>query len=534
MTPDVIAEIMEYDFDFLIKIITNKLSPKNFEHCYYVQNQIWWCKRNSVVYEEFDYLSQLFRNDMYETFIKLDWDRLREKERFEYDDINHYEELKELEVRNGFRFNSLKEFEKFYYQYIHIKNWREKERDLFDNKSIEYVIDENLNKNKSLGKEIISFIINKGNEINYIPNRLLNRHLQSKEDTYFFWRIIFKSDFNKKMEWIQSFFGNIDIAFISKESIFSKFKRFLNISNTRIYLSQYLYELRQTNQNFFFYNTDKLKKLVEIDNLFFEDILKISIEKNKNSETKIYLNEYFFGESFELLGSDFKLIKDAYLQQVSFQNSFDYWGKGFLNILKEDDSFLKDYIEIFYDGHKYKEQSGNRNLSKIWGIKNIEDILSDIFDTIIKNSNYYGISDHFCNIFFSNIDIQFEEKTNKFILSYLQKNHLDPNKVNIIINIIHHSKSELFEKAFIQYIYQNQDVECFKKISWIKNQVTFSGDTIVGDVRANNWRKLNELIGKINLGVKLLPIKQYINNNIQAHLGYGNKERERKFLSQKN
>ena len=53
VSPDVIKEIMEFDMPFLINIIDKHLSVDSFEHCQYVQEQISWCKRNSLLDQSF-------------------------------------------------------------------------------------------------------------------------------------------------------------------------------------------------------------------------------------------------------------------------------------------------------------------------------------------------------------------------------------------------------------------------------------------------------------------------------------------------
>src|SRR5690606_30884249 len=84
--PDVSKEIMEKDIPYVVRIIERHLNKDSFEHCKYVQNQIRWCKRNLVSHPSFNTLEQKFTNPMYEIYLKIDWDRLRDKEAYEFDD----------------------------------------------------------------------------------------------------------------------------------------------------------------------------------------------------------------------------------------------------------------------------------------------------------------------------------------------------------------------------------------------------------------------------------------------------------------
>ena len=65
---------------------------------------------------------------------------------------------------------------------------------------------------------------------------------------------------------------------------------------------------------------------------------------------------------------------------------------------------------------------------------------------------------------------------------------------------------------------------------WRGNGGTYSGDVIIGDIQASEWRNLLSIANKSALGIKLIPIKNYINKQIEYCLQSGDRERERKFL----
>ena len=65
---------------------------------------------------------------------------------------------------------------------------------------------------------------------------------------------------------------------------------------------------------------------------------------------------------------------------------------------------------------------------------------------------------------------------------------------------------------------------------WRGNGGTYSGDVIIGDIQASEWRNLLEIANKSDVGIKLIPIKNYINEQIESCLRSGDWERQRKFL----
>ena len=89
---------------------------------------------------------------------------------------------------------------------------------------------------------------------------------------------------------------------------------------------------------------------------------------------------------------------------------------------------------------------------------------------------------------------------------------------------------QLFEKILLQHISSNQDVETFSRIWWRGNGGTYSGDVIIGDIEASDWRNILSIVEKSTGGVEMIPIKNQINRNIEYALKSGDRERQRHFL----
>ena len=114
-TPDVVKEVMEFDVRFVLSIINNHLTNSNFEHCYYVQEQIRWFVKNDIKNNKFDLLKRKFINERYLVYLKIDWDRLRDKDSYEFANYEEYEKLKEgpfKKYKVGLLYGKLKAKEK--------------------------------------------------------------------------------------------------------------------------------------------------------------------------------------------------------------------------------------------------------------------------------------------------------------------------------------------------------------------------------------------------------------------------------------
>jgi hypothetical protein len=353
--PDVTKEIMEFDIPFIVDIINKHLSEKSFEHCKYVHDQIRWCNRNSISHHSFKTLAHKFTNPTYEIFLKIDWDRLRDKEMYEFDDYSEYEKLKEAEIRNSFVFKNANEVKEFYNIFTFLKKIAKNEWNY--NTTLDHVIDENCSKHFDLGCLLLTEVIVRDNEVNYIPRVVFRNHLKQVKEVNIIWGILQKHEFVNKGLWELSFYDYIDDSLLTEDYVQALIK---TVSS-----------MKEANTIHF----DRLQRFLNIEPNLFQIILRTIVEKNEKEGTRLQVWMDSFSSHFEQLGDDLELIKKAYLQQNKIYNHFDYEGKGFLKILKKDSGFLIDYVNSLYSDEQSRLSVDHRNLSFIWQVENIERVL---------------------------------------------------------------------------------------------------------------------------------------------------------------
>lgn len=510
VSPDVSKDIMMFDTPLLVGIIEKHLTSDSFDHCRYVQDQIRWCQRNSISHPSFISLASKFRNPVYESFLKLDWDRWRDKEMYEFKYYREYEKLKEAEIRSSFVFSDVDQIKQFYKTFALLKGVTKNGWNF--NSSLDLVIDENLSRNFDLGCEFLSLVIISGNEVHYIPRVAFRNHLNSKEKSERIWSILQQQEFTHKDLWELAFYDYLNDTLISE-------KYTQALVNT-------VSSMRDSNTIHF----DRLKRFLVIEPKLFQIILRAIVYKNEKDGTRLQVWMDFFSEHFDQLGDDIELIKTAYLQQDKIQNHFDYEGKGFLNILKKDSKFIIQYLNDLYADKPFGLSGDHRNLSFVWQVDDIEKVLGEVFDLVIQKESYLGILDHFCNSFFRNLQGKENEKAKTFLLSYCNANASDPDKINVVVDIARHTMKEIFDEIMLLFLSLNQDKEAFSKIWWRGNGGSYSGDVIIGDIEAAEWQNILATVNKSTVGIKLIPIKKYINEQIEYNLRSGDRERQRRFL----
>lgn len=509
--PDVSKEVMQYDVPLLVDIIQKQLTTSSFEHCKYVQDQIRWCIRNSVSHSSFTELLNIFRNSTYETYLKIDWDRFRDKDMYEFDNYREYEKLKEAEIRSSFLFNNQGQVVEFYNTFAFLKKLTKNEWNYTT--TLDYVIDENCSRNFQLGCHLLQVIIENNNGVNYVPRVVFRNHLKESQNAEIIWNIIQKKMFIDKALWELSFYDYLDESLMGSKHVQSLVNTISGINGS------------------YTIHFDRLKRFLMIEPNLFQIILKTIVEKNEKDGTRLQVWGDFFIEHFDQLGDNFELIKKAYIQQDKIHNHFDFEGKGMLNILKKDPYFLLEYINSLYDKKQFGISGEHNRLEFVWQIEGIQKVLVKAFDLIIEKEPYFGIGDHFCNAFFRNLQGEQKEKASRFLLNYVKINYTNSDKINIVVDVVRHSMRELFDDTLLLFLSLTQDKDFFAKIWWRGNGGSVhSGDVNFGDLEAADWRNILSIVERSDIGINLIPIKRYISEKIEQSLKYADWERQRRFL----
>lgn len=200
-------KVYNYDIDFFVAHIDSHFFENEFEHCYVVQNLVRWCKKVGVNHSRLADLKLKFINKQYRNYLILSYNRLRDKEEFEFDDWDEYRRLKDEEISKAFSFSNVSEFQSVYKDYLLIYNWKHgKHSDM--QFSLETITLSNYNKNNNLGIEILKEIVKQGNNSNYVPWSVLQAIFLQKNNKHIvdLYNFVIASEFNSKTLWLLNFY----------------------------------------------------------------------------------------------------------------------------------------------------------------------------------------------------------------------------------------------------------------------------------------------------------------------------------------
>lgn len=509
-TLDVVKEIMEYDMPFVCSIIENHLNPDSLIHCKYVQELIRWYKRNDIKSSDLEKLSRIYTSRIYEMYLKVSWDRLRDKDYFQYDDYNEYSRLKEKEIRESFVFEDKQNVDSFYNDFITIVEFENESNRYNYGKVLDIIVVATFQNHFDLGVYLLEVIIKK-NLIEYIPYKAFEVALSTEEKADNLWSLIQRNaDVDCNEEWEMAFYHYVPDSLVCDKYIQGVKHTISNWNSTR------------------FLNLSSLKKFFVADSNLLNGVFETIAQKDESQN--IYISEYDLKDIFlDLLGVNIELTKRIYIRQAITQHHFDYNKEMLLKILIEDSRFLIDYIDALYFNNLTKSKLDSESvLSIVWNIDDSEKILKEIFEKFHENRRY-SLNEHFCNSFFRNLSKEAKERAGNFLLCYCRENYGDADKMNFIIDITRISMNEYYNQVLLLYISLTQDKEMFSKIHWCMNDGVYTGDVIISDIEAAKWSHLLSIVNKSDIGYKLIPIKQYIQSRIESCQRYAEQERKYKF-----
>ena len=478
---------------------------------------IYWNDREEkITNRSYQGLKQKFLTEEYLTFCKLDWNRLRDKNEFDYDfnDWKEYDNLKSEEIRRNFVFKNELEFEKLLIAINNIQSI--KENDYFSaSQSIDIVVEENFIQNPELGFQLLKTILD-----NYPTGlHLLYRSVKvisscSEDWCLKLWTELEHWENENSLFWRINFFNYVPDQFIN-EYYCDKLVETINSINKYAYLYLELY----------------LKYNLK-DEHITKNIIKTVSEKIDKLNIVVSFSDDIFEKNLEFFENDYELIKCSYFQQYRINHSqvFDFKGKGFAKIFEKYPQFLHDFISQYYTDRSLRNRDTRLKLNFIWDTNLNFNIIEETMNLVIEKNPYLGIGDHSINIFFNELNKSQIENAKEYIKHYLTKNKNDYRRVNLLFDGVRHYLNSLFEELLLYFLSVNSEPDIFKKIDWVGNVGVQVGEVNFGELYSKKWEKILEIIYKSNDTLAMIPIKGYLKKKIAEHYKRAEHEREMKFL----
>ncbi|GHV72406.1 hypothetical protein AGMMS49928_29240 [Spirochaetia bacterium] len=458
---------------------------------------------------KFDEIKKRFNNKYYDLYANVKINYFHDD--FEKMNYNEFGIWKRDILIRKFTFYNKKEITKFienyFYVFMHLEDNRTMES------SLDIIINENSSIDFYLGCQLIIAIIERNNEINFVPSGLFINHLNNHEQAKYLWELMQLYNFKNKYFWEIVYFYHLGEQLINTEHVCN----LINAINELTGFAELSFK--------------HLEKYCRFGNDLFTLLLKVIIKLNENGN-KIMIFQSDFSKFIGLFGN-IETIKEFYFQMIDIDSNYDYGEEIFKEIIALDISFLYEYIEKYYLANDKYHSITITKLGFVWQNSKTDTVFNKIFDTMILDAQNYSFSENPIKDFF-----YFDEKDNSkiraksFLFEYSKNNINSTVKINLVVDIILHSMRDYFEEYLLFFLSLNYDVMFFSEIYW-RGQSTFGmGDVILEEIDASDWRNILSIVEKSELGIELIPVKRYISDQIEMYTRSANKRKQELFLYQ--
>lgn len=509
-----IKEIIEYDLTFLFPFIESKLNPNKFEDIYFVHEFVNWLNRIELSDRSYQKLKEKFYSKEFEYFRKLDWNRVRGKQDYDFEKYEDFQKLKEEDIKSSFVFKEESKFEELHKA---IANTLSIENNNGGGiyQSLDIIVEENFNLNEEIGFKLLKSILkNYPKGMNPLYKSLTTIEKKSADWALKIWNVLKLWTNENQVYWKLTFFDCLPNEYANefyKNELIDTFSSFTN--------------------HIGYLRFESVAKYLPIDTEIIHKALKIIVEKIETQNLRITLSYHFFEIYPQNITDDFPLLSKAYIQQEKISSHFDLERKGIKTLLEINQDFLFEYLRQFYTDSDWHNRNTHNHLPFVWDLENHEEIIEKAANLIIKHNPYFGIGEYSLSILFSHLSELQQQKAKDFIIKYIIKYNSDYKKMNATFDVIRTIFQDFFNTAFAHYLTLNTDLENFKEIYWRGNGGMYSGDVIIGEVHARDWQNILSIVEQSKNQLDLIPIKAYIKKQTEYELKSGEEERKRKFIN---
>jgi hypothetical protein len=505
-------DLLAYDLTFLVSFIEQKLDPSSFKHIHYVHTLVAWLNREELTDRSYQKLKSKFYNTEYEDFLKLDWDRFRDKEIFEFDDYKEYETIKANDLKHSFTFEGPGDFPRLHKGLANIIAVKDNMYGVSN--SLDIVVEETFIKNNQLGFDLFRSLMD-----NYPSNigplyKSIKAICSIKDWSKELFKILIEWKHQSKIQWLFIYFECVPVPQIDGALVQALLRIVDEIDNdTHIWFESF--------ENF-----------EATDSRIFEKILQRVVTKIERDKINIRLSHNFFEKYSDRFQNNFELLGKAYLQQDEIDPHSDLLRHGLQKLILIDPKFLLTYIDKMYVQKEDYRSDSHNHLNFVWDLDIPDSLIEEAINLVVDGSHYFGISEHSVNIFFNNLTTDQLQRAKKFTLQYITKHANDEQKINSIFDAIRHRMKEFQEEAFLHFLDQNHEVDFFKKIWWRGNGGgVVSGDVNFGELEEADWIKVLKMVEKYPNQLDVLRIKAHLKQEIAYAIKRAEGERQRKFAN---
>lgn len=357
-------------------------------------------------------------------------------------------------------------------------------------------------------KKLFNELINSSGNINIQPNVILEKIL-SNHNYKEILTDLKNTDDNFKNKWIYFYFDIlpadcIDVSMYEKLVNFVKF----DIKNNKI---NYI-----RNLNF-------LEKFLIIKPNIYIEISKIILANfSENKDASCFYLENLFDEGLYtpeklllLYKDEVEVLYNIYFKLLEEGITFDYTGEFFITFLKNNEEFLKKYIDILIIRKAWNTGNEDGRIERLWKSENFIEYFDMIFYNMLESDISYDDRDSLASELFTNTsDVVIVEENQYIWLEHTIRENANKENIVNIFNIICGLSENQRRFAIKAFLENNHNFEIFKKLPLFPIVMSVFGSFI------NLYRKQIDFIQSLYPlmeGIEFLDHEEYL-TNIESNL----------------
>jgi hypothetical protein len=507
----------DFDLTYILPLINQKLNPNDVNHCLLVHQYCFQLRRVGIETSDLKALKKQFKNQKFEWLAVLDKNKYRNKNWYEFnfeDDYEQFLKAKEDEIRLFFDFKNLDEFVCFYQTYLElIKVNNSISNDLAW--SLDVVLENHWHKRESLCLSFLNYMISEKKVNGFIPCRVFMSAFSELEKTTNLYRFIVKCTFKEKDSWLMEFFNSVPLKLVNGEF----YNGFVDLVKNLSY--------------HYIFHWETIGKFISINSNIHSDWLKMVHDKKENGYVIYVWHGFFKNTISHFSNEDLPLLKNLYFGQIEHQEYFDLGHQDFFVILNRDNTFLEDFIMIEHkESGGIKQGNEHTNLGIVWELENAEYLIEKgiiLSRSLVKV--FMSPFKFYANVFFYDVKSEHTERIHQFFINFVSKHSTKAELIQVIVNIVKTSFRNYYENVFRHFLSLNQNLEDFKKIQWEERtgEPDSAGYTIWGEMNAHELTTILKWVEEMPNPSKYLHHKAYLRKQISNAEAYAQSERRRNF-----
>jgi len=498
---DCIAEILEFDFIFLERLINKYFTKDNLGDCDLVREYVETLKKFGIPSEKYSGLENSFASKL---LVLKDFFTKTPSRRKLKMDTEEYEEYRKNKVKRYIKNYQLKEVIRLYDRLCPLIKIVSQHESYLIRNTFSYVVEELVNKSYNDSIEFLKYIITEGNSLRLQPHSFLSKILNHKAcEPEEVWNIVNEQKFSLQHDYMETYFIVIPETKVNEDLL----KKLIDFYKT-------------ANFEYLDFRPDNLNKFEKVNKNIYLTIIKILWDKTKRGQHicfDLLFNPY--SKSFKnleiIFRNDIKLFKEIYFYEFQRTEYSDNDGAVFKTILKLDNNFLIEFLDLKYSGERYLTIHHNdMDLRILWTIENYEEILSGVIEYHI-DKKLSDFLDFFSAFFIIPEKESFKAQRESLLINQIEKYSNNTYALKLIFRIIVEILPGERNNFIARLISINQNVDVFKSLILEPFGYSGKGGSFVPALieRRKFWQDLLPLFN----GIEFLEHKRYVEEYIDYY-----------------